>query len=190
MGGTIQSKSFYQIKEVDEDALNQLFEEFYSSLCFFCNRYVSDMDVARSLVQQVFVDLWIKRYKINITDNIKSYLYSSVKNKSVDYLRQQKNKTQITNEVEDSRKIPFKDLVREEEVSNRINKSIEVLPEKCREIFILCRFEGLKYQQTADKLGISIKTVEMQMSIALKRLRKDLSKFGIINYALLFSKKI
>lgn len=86
--------------------------------------------------------------------------------------------------------IPFRDLVEEAELNERINASINKLPEKCREIFLLCRFEGLKYAEIAQKMNISVKTVEMQMGIALKRLRESLSDYQMINLLVfVFSKK-
>lgn len=181
---------YEKIKSGDESAFNQLFDEFYIVLCLFCCTYTSDMDKARSLVQQVFVDLWIKSEKLNITKSIKSYLYNAVKNKSIDYLRQQKNISQITPEIEFINETPFQDLIQEAEISERINTSINQLPEKCREIFILCRIDELKYNQVAKKLNISVKTVEMQMSIALKKLRVKLPDYIHFNlFALLISKK-
>ena len=108
-------------------------------------------------------------------------MYTSVRNKSIDYLRQQNQITQFTESDQDIRKVPFRDLIQEAETINQINKSINKLPEKCKEIFLLCRFEGLKYKQIAEKLNISVKTVEMQMGIALKRLRTELNDNKIVN---------
>jgi RNA polymerase sigma-70 factor (ECF subfamily) len=80
-------------------------------------------------------------------------------------------------------------LVEEAELNDRINASINQLPEKCREIFLLCRFEGLKYAEIAKKLNISVKTVEMQMGIALKKLRENLSDYQMINLLVFVSSK-
>ncbi len=186
----IEPNIFDKIKSGDEIAFSKLFDEQYPLLCFFCDGYIADIDKARSLVQQVFVDLWIKREKLNITHSIKSYMYNAVRNKTIDFLRQQKNTIQITAKIENTQKIPFQNIIQEAEINNRINNSINQLPEKCREIFILCRFEGLKYKQVAEKLNISIKTVEMQMGIALKKLRKSLHGSKSINlFAILISKR-
>jgi RNA polymerase sigma-70 factor (ECF subfamily) len=77
----------------------------------------------------------------------------------------------------------------EAELADRINRAIQNLPEKCREVFLLCRFEGLKYAEIADRLNISVKTVEMQISIALKKLRKDLSDYQMIQLLSFFIPK-
>jgi RNA polymerase sigma-70 factor (ECF subfamily) len=81
--------------------------------------------------------------------------------------------------------IPFRDLVEEAELNERINVTINDLPLKCREIFIACRFDGLKYGEIAMKYNISVKTVEMQMGIALKRLRQSLSDYQIVQVLLM-----
>ena len=178
------------IKFGNESAFNKLFDEYYKPLCFFCNSYILDFDKARSLVQEVFVEIWIKKEKLKISTSIKNYLYTAVKNKSIDYLRTQKTNIQISDFIEEKLKIPFRDLVQEAEIKNKLNKGIDELPEKCREIFLLCRFEGLKYKEIAEKLNISVKTVEMQMGIALKRLRSKLSDYKSFNFfAFLFIEK-
>ncbi len=180
---------FSKIKIGDELAFNFLFEHFYSSLCFFSCKYVSDIDKARSLVQQVFVDIWVKREKLEVSRSAKAYMYNAVRNKSIDYLRKKKNTIQITEKIENIREVPFHDLIEETEQINQINNLINELPDKCREIFIMCRFEGMKYKQIAEKLDISIKTVEMQMGIALKKIRKKLSDQNLINLFLFFFSK-
>ena len=174
----------------DETQFNQLFNTYYQPLCFFCNGYIKDLDLARSLVQQVFVDLWLKQNKVRIKQNIKSYLYASVRNKSIDYLRHQKQFIHLTEKDKDIREVPFHDLIQQAETLEQINQSINQLPEKCKEIFLLCRFDGLKYKQIAHKLNISVKTVEMQMGIALKKLRSELGDNKSVNLFLcIMSKK-
>lgn len=181
---------FQRIKEGDEEAFSRLFDGYYVALCFFAAKYLGDMDLSRSRVQQVFVDLWVKREKIDISSSVKSYLYRSVKNRCIDYLRKERITSKTSESVENINQIPFRDLVEEAELKKRLNSVINQLPEKCREIFLLCRFEGLKYAEIAQKLNISVKTVEMQMGIALKRLRNNLSDYQMINLLVfIYSKK-
>ena len=137
------------------------------------------MDLSRSLVQEVFVDLWTKRERITLKYSIKSYLYNAVRNRSVDYLRAAKKSVKLS-AVSDQLQTSFTDPVEEAELADQINKSINELPEKCKEVFVLCRIEGLKYSQIAEKLNISVKTVEMQMGIALKKLRDKLSDIQLV----------
>jgi RNA polymerase sigma-70 factor, ECF subfamily len=166
---------FQQIKNGNVAAFNILFNSYYTKLCFFCSRYLVDMDLSCSLVQQVFVDLWVKREKLSIEYSIKSYLFQTVKNRAVDHLRQSKKNIQISDVSSEWTQIPFQDIIEEAELNDRINKSINQLPEKCREIFLKSRFESLKYSEIAEKLNISVKTVEMQIGIALKKLREELA---------------
>ncbi|MFV0268632.1 MAG: RNA polymerase sigma-70 factor [Draconibacterium sp.] len=180
---------FQEIKKGNTEAFSQLFDEFYPPLCFFANKYLSDMDLSHSLVQEVFVDLWAKRRKLKIHTSPKSYLYQSVKNRSIDYLRKEKKTVPVSESVETVESVPFHDLVEEAETVDRINLAIRHLPEKCREVFILCRFEGLKYSEIAKKLEISVKTVEMQMGIALKKLRESLSDYQIVNLIIFIHSK-
>jgi len=127
------------------------------------------------VVQQVFVDLWVKREKLSVEYSIKSYLFQAVKNRAIDQLRQNKNNVQISDAISEMAQTSFHDIVEEVELNDRINKSINLLPQKCREIFLMSRFESLKYTEIAEKLNISVKTVEMQIGIALKKLREELS---------------
>lgn len=181
---------FQHIRKGDEAAFSRMFDGYYSSLCFFAARYLNDLDLARSLVQEVFVDIWLNREKVEIIRSVKSYLFRSVKNRCFDHLRKEKATTEISDSAIDLNQIPFRDLVEEAELNDLINTSINKLPEKCREVFLLCRFEGLKYAEIAQKLNISVKTVEMQMGIALKKLRESLSDYQMINMLVfVFSKK-
>lgn len=181
---------FKKIKNGDIAAFSNLFDETYTPLCFFANKYISDLDKSRSLVQQLFVDLWVKHEKLKIHSSPKTYLYQSVKNRCIDYLRKEKNTILNTEEShENSKSVPFHDLVEEAEINDHINAAIYRLPEKCREIFMLCRFEDLKYAEIADKLNISVKTVEMQMGIALKKLRSELYVHQIFNLLVLIHSK-
>ena len=181
---------YQKLNGLDESEFCYMFEKYYRPLCFFCNIFLKDLDISRSVVQQVFVEIWIKKNKLNINTSIKTYLYTSVKNKAIDYIRTQKPKLEISAALHEIPETPFQDLMAEAELKERINMAIDMLPEKCREIFVLCRYEELKYKQVADKLNISLKTVEMQMGIALKKLRKNLTDYKHINlFALFFSKK-
>lgn len=175
------STIFENIRNGDETAFNALFDQHYTALCFFASKYLNDMDLSRSLVQELFVNLWEKREKLNIKQSVKSYLYTAVKNRAIDFLRSVKEKEPLSENIDNWQQTPFHDLIEESELNERINKSINTLPSKCREVFVLCRFEEMKYLEIAKELGISIKTVEMHMSHALKKIRSDLSDYQMIN---------
>ena len=179
---------FAEIRNGSEEAFNKAFVLYYSRLCFFSDRILHDFDLSRSIVQQVFVDLWIKRERLLVT-SLQAYLYNSTRNASLDVLKHKKVESRYLSSLEKNESVEETDLIEEAELAGRINSAIQNLPEKCREIFLLCRFEGLKYSEIADQLNISVKTVEMQISIALKKLRKDLSDYQMIQLLTIFLPK-
>lgn len=181
---------FAEIRNGSEQAFNKAFDLYYSRLCFFADKILHDFDLSRSLVQQVFVDLWIKRSRLQI-DSLQSYLYQSVRNASLDVLKHKKTESKYLATLGKEEAVQLTDLMEDAELADRINRAIQNLPEKCREIFILCRFDELKYAEIAARLNISVKTVEMQISIALKKLRKELSDYQTIQLlTIIFPKKL
>ena len=182
--------SFEDIKSGNEKAFNKAFELYYTSLCYFADSVLHDFDSSRSVVQQVFVDMWIKREKLQV-GSLKAYLFQSVRNACLDILKHRKAESRYLSTLGNVEKEQMPDWIEDAELSDRINKAIDKLPEKCRQVFILCRVEDLKYAEIAERLDISVKTVEMQIGIALKKLRNELSDyqaFGLLS--LFFSKKI
>lgn len=180
---------FSEIRNGNEASFNRAFDLYYSRLCFFADKFLCDFDLSRSVVQQVFVDLWIKRDKLLVT-SLQSYLYHSVQNSSLDVLKHRKVESRYLASLDQTEASEINDLIEEAELADRINRAIHNLPEKCREIFILCRFEELKYAEIADRLNISVKTVEMQISIALKKLRQELADYQMIQLlTIIFPKK-
>lgn len=162
----------------------KLFRELFKPLCAFALKYVNDLDECRNLVQEVFISLWEKYDGLPAGTNHRSYLFTAVRNRCLNHLRDKKKLTILenvaeANHAETSTELEAKELERE------IELGINSLPEKCRQIFELNRMEGLKYGEIAEKLGISIKTVEAQMSKALSVLRTHLGEFLTIIFILL-----
>jgi len=180
-----------KIKGGDEGAFNKAFELYYSRLCFFADNMIHDFDLSRSVVQDVFVDLWIKREDLNIRFSLKSFLFQTVRNKALDVLKHRKVESKFLETWKNKgESVSSQNLMEEAELNDRINAAIQELPPKCREIFVLCRFDELKYAEIAERLNISVKTVEMQISIALKKIRQDLSDSQMIQLIVfIFSKK-
>lgn len=162
---------------LDRKTFETLFREHYNALCRFAHGYLQDFETAEEIVQDVFVNLWQKRDSIEKEKNIKSYLFTSVKNRSLNYIRDNKKFRSYFLDVETELDIPVYDVDYHSEayISNKVERAMDRLPGKCREVFELSRFDGLKYKDVAEKLGISVKTVEAQMSKALKILREELS---------------
>ena len=154
----------------------KLFKEKFKPLCGFSLKYVGDLDEAKGLVHEVFVSVWEKFDSLPADMNYNSYLYTAVRNRSLNFIRDKKKNVMLEN-VAERELAETIDPMGTTELETEIEIAIQSLPEKCREVFELSRMEGLKYAQIADKLGISIKTVEAQMSKALSVLREHLKEF-------------
>jgi RNA polymerase sigma-70 factor (ECF subfamily) len=179
-----ENKLFERINKSDEKAFEILFHKYYGILCSFASKLIHDHVAAEEIVQDFFVKLWEKRQKISIETSVKNYFFRSVKNLCINYIQHNKTKikyaqtllSEVENNLSDDSNYPEVDLF------EKIEENINSLPEKRREIFRLSRQEGLKYHEIAQKLNISIKTVETQMSLAIKTLRDKLK-----NYTTFFS---
>ncbi|MCF8228219.1 MAG: RNA polymerase sigma-70 factor [Bacteroidales bacterium] len=161
----------------------QVFKDHYKGMVFFALRYVKDHDTAEEIAQEAFMALWEKRTDINISNDVKSYLTASVRNKCLNHLRDHKKFNRDLLELEGLAVETENDssqVYEMTELKEKIEDLISDLPVKCREVFILNRFEGLKYREVSEKLGISVKTVETQMSKALQYLRHNLKKYMMI----------
>jgi len=165
------------VQNGDENAFRSLFMKYFARLCAFVHTIIRSEDKAQDVVQKVFVKLWEKRFALNITETLFGYLLTSCKNESFNYMKSEKTREKYEqNYAEDYQStmdMGIK-LGSNENVSVLIGKAIEQLPVKCRDIFRLSKQEGLSYQEIAQYLSISEKTVENQIGIALKKLRESL----------------
>ncbi|MEJ7739295.1 MAG: RNA polymerase sigma-70 factor [Chitinophagaceae bacterium] len=164
----------------DEQAFEMLFKEHFKQLCAYCQyKFGFELDPAKDIVQTGFIRLWEIRHAISPDQSLKAYLYKVVTNIILDMLKHQKVKQKHekyvlkiaskSSSLSDFENVDFKQLTAD------ISKAVSELPEQMRNIFELCRYDGLKYAQVAFQLSISVKTVETQMSRALIKLREKLS---------------
>lgn len=188
MSNDLQSRLIDGLKAGDKSIFDEIFKMYYTPLCHYCMRYVSDLEVAEEIVQDLFFKLWLKRDDLLIHSSLQSYLYQAVKNHSLNYIYQlkiqEKHRKYVGFNVKDSHD-PV-DNLEEIDLEILIREAVLKLPAKRREVFELSRHEGLKYAQIAEKLDISVKTVEAQMSKALEHLRIVLKEYlpGFIIYIL------
>jgi RNA polymerase sigma-70 factor, ECF subfamily len=170
------------ITKLDKGNFETVFREYYGPLCRYCIQFVRRPEIAEEIVQEQFIVLWEKKDVIDIHTSINSYLYKSVKNKSIDYLKSKYAKQKF-DEVNDQ--IPIADsqnpllLVEEKDTFKILDSAIKQLPEKCYAVFTLSRFGGYSNKEIADELNISIKTVENQVTIALKKIKGFLKVHGL-----------
>ena len=168
------------IKTRNKIVFDFIFHYYYSGLCAFAEKITGSQQTAEDIVQDLFVTLWIKNDQISISSSLKSYLFTSVKNRSLDFLKHEKTKAKRLNILSKSEELPENLSAMwfaESELIRIVEKCLEKLPPRCKEIFVLSRIEGLKNQEIADKLGISKRTVELQISNALKSLRCNLKPY-------------
>lgn len=158
----------------------QLFRHFYGTLCNYANSIMNDTDEAEDVVQQTMIAIWEKRMSLQITTSLKSYLFRSVHNSALNKIRQLKVRTAFAGDqlsVLEPGASTTSDAIHGNELGQQIQIAISQLPEQCRMVFRLSRFEGMKYSEIATHLGISVKTVENHMGRALRQLRSSLKDF-------------
>lgn len=184
MDQTDDIELFLKLREGDEQAFQTIFRNYYQALCNYAYQHLNNRDLAEEAVQDIFVKIWEKRSSINIETSVKNYFFRSVRNQCLNILQHEKIKKQYAGKVLETsvQEIDPGHFYLEVNLIQRIEKSIESLPPKRREIFRLSREQGLKYKEIADTLNISVKTVEAQMGLALKHLRSELREFS--NYLL------
>lgn len=170
---------FEQVKKGDNKAFEALFHRYYGFLCAYASKILDDSDAAEEIVQDFFVEIWEKRARLTIEISIKSYLFQSVKNRCLNFIQHHKIRTQYVESLlsETTPKVSVDEVYVEFDLAEKVEEAIGSLPEKRREIFRLSREEGLKYREIAERLNISVKTVETQMGLAIKTLRKKLKKY-------------
>ena len=170
---------FEAIRRDDRQAFESVFRESYRSLTAYAFRFVSDLPTAENIVQDVYLKLWQNRHQLVITTSLIHYLFRSVRNQSLNHLdkakvRSEYLKMQIEQEHDSE---DYSAFYPEIGLLDKIETAINALPVKRQEIFRLAREEGLKYREIADRLNLSIKTVEAQMTLALKQLRESLKEY-------------
>ena len=162
-----------------DQAIDQLFRMYYAYLCQAVYKILGDPSLVEDLVQDVFFEVWRKRDKLQINISIKAYLRRAAVNKALNFIRDQKIK------FEDEERAPEQESkinnavqkLEADELQGQIDKAIDRLPSRCRVVFVLSRYEEMSYQEIADHLEISIKTVENQISKALRILRQALNSY-------------
>jgi RNA polymerase sigma-70 factor (ECF subfamily) len=161
----------------------KIFKEYFKPLSYYAVKLVRDQDSAKEIVHTVFISLWDKRDTISLDQPIRSYLYTAVHNRCLNFLRDRsKFIGEDAGDLEflSGLAAPEESQIEHSETESRINDAINRLPEKCRRIFKMNRFEEKKYSEIADELNISVKTVEGQISKALRILRDELKDYLIL----------
>ena len=169
------------LKKGDADAFEKVFKTYFKNLHAYALYILKNSESAREVIQQVFYKIWEKRISLNIHTSMKAYLYKSVYNECMLQLKKEKNKEAYLSYIlkQDTNKLAqgTSEKIETTDLEIRLQKALNELPEQCRTIFQLNRFEGLKYHEVASQMGLSLKTIENQMGKALKRLRIALAEY-------------
>ncbi|MCE5344849.1 MAG: RNA polymerase sigma-70 factor [Bacteroidales bacterium] len=176
------------LKEGDNNTFNLLYRKYYHRLLCFANSYVKDSFIAGNLVQDAFMALWENREKLASDTNVPSYLLTIVKNKALNHLNHLKAKTKVEENIQTHylRELELRcstlnacnpEQMFQADVETIIQRTIELLPERCGKIILLSKVDGLSNKEIAEKMNISLKGVEYHITRALKLLRENLGDY-------------
>jgi RNA polymerase sigma-70 factor, ECF subfamily len=171
-----ENKLFGKALKGDTAAFEQIYRTYVKELCSFAAYYVKSFDAAEDIVQKLFLLLWERRESIQVDGILKTYLFTSVRNLSLNFLKHQT----IDRNISEKYSLRFSvgsatphEIAEQQEMDVLITQALEKMPERCRIVFILSRYFNMKYAEIAEILGISVKTVDAQMVKAVKSFRSD-----------------
>ena len=175
------------LREGNEYAFRFIFDKYYDFLCMVADSYLRDEYISETIVGDIIYNLWEIKDNIDIKYSLRSYLVRSVKNRCINYLQQEYIQREISiNQYEDKAAIeelffienkhPLESLL-EQELENKINSIINELSPECRAVFKMSRFDGMKYEEIASELNLSVNTVKYHMKNALGKLRLELKDY-------------
>lgn len=176
----------------DEAAFRELFDRYYTLLTNIANRYVEDVHIAEDIAQDVFIKLWNRRKNLAIHFSFKQYICRAVVNTSINHLRQQKKLDIILSEDTDEEYFTRPNLTdddqraEQENLENKLLEAIQRLPERCRLVFTMHKIDGLSHKEVAEELGISTKTIENQITKAMKVLKEVFNTNSILVILVIF----
>jgi len=158
--------------KITENSFKNIFDEYFDQVCNFLNLYTKDKNIIEDIVQEIFYKLWINRDFLEIK-HIKSYLYTAARNKMLNHIRDEQSHLSLLSKYiqEENELHRAYECVDMEEFSHKLNNIIDELPEKCKKVFKLSRFNKMTYKEIAKEEGISEKMVEKHISTALKKIR-------------------
>ena len=172
---------FKKIKDGDIKTFEKIFRRYYAPLYLYAFGITGQKEIGEEITQDTFYNIWKEREKIQIIHSLKSYLYKSVKNRSLQYLEHLRVREKYRENVLQEKSIasePSPDqLLEYKELEEVLKQTLKKLPERCRQIFYMHRMNGKKYKEIAENLSVSVKTVEAEMTKAYRTLRKEVENY-------------
>lgn len=163
-------------KSEDILKLENLFDQLHQGLIYFATQYLKNEDEAIEVVNDSFMAIWERRETLPLDDSVKGYLYTTVRNKCLNKIKKSNPEkySEDVQEINKGEEYTIQHSLEAVETEIQINAAIDSLPKRCKEIFLLSRKEGMSYKQIAETLGLTPKTIENQIGIALKHLKEAL----------------
>jgi RNA polymerase sigma-70 factor, ECF subfamily len=193
-----ENELLYKLKMGDEAAFEFIFRKHFTGLCLFAEHFLTDTHAAEEIVEEYFCQLWEDCTSMNINTSLRGYLYKSVYHRCLKYIRHQKVEQKYLaeqyqfadNEIlgTASGDYPTVNLITKE-LEDKITSIIDSLPQQCKKVFCMNRFDNLTYAEIANQMGISQNTVKTQMSRALQKLRIELKDYLAVMAAVFLSLK-
>lgn len=174
-----ENQLLVRLKRDDRSALHEVFDTNYGMACRAIHRFIKDQSTCEDLAQEVFIRFWEKRHQITVNSSLSAYLKRMAVNEALGYHRRKKRhpEEELTDNLRAETVASGEQEYLHSELQANINHAIDGLPSKCRTVFQLSRYEGLSYREIAHQMDISVKTVENQMSKALRVLRSSLQQY-------------
>lgn len=187
MRNEINNELVILLKSGDENAFCILFRSFYNPLVHFAQAYIHDIEISKNIVQTVFMKLWEKKKSLKENENLKPFLYTLTRNESISYLRHEKagkrflsknfqNADDLELSIGALEQLDFSKIDLDN-IQKIVEQTLENMPDRCREVFVMSRYKQVKNHEIAGELGISVKAVESNITRALKILRENLKDY-------------
>lgn len=183
MGSNHKMIDLTSFRNGDENIFELIFDENYERIVGFCMQFIPDIDEAKNIAQQSFIKLWLNRGELKTTGGINAFLYTAAKTECLNFLRHEKYKQQFRAQTIQEKERQLNAEILESfqfdrlefiELEEMIDTALQKLPERCRLVFEKSRFEGKKNREIAEELDIALKSVESNITRAIKILRKEL----------------
>ena len=172
---------YKRIKRGNKTSFDMLFKKYYAPLCRFAVLFSKDNDNAEEIVQSFFVKLWQQRKTVKISSSVKSYLYTSVRNTALNFIKKEQTRTNYELAYDENKESSHEEI-KNKDFEKIFEHAVKSLPSRTKEVYILSKNEGLSYNEIAEYLQISAKTVENNMGIAFKKLREFLMPYKHLIY--------
>lgn len=172
---------FRKLKRGNREPIKYFFEAYYADLCNFVNQFIRNETQSEEIVQDIFVYLWDNRQRISITTSVRSYLYAAARNKVLNHIRSEKNRAKLLDQLAKRDVYPSAQpdqITYENQLNEVVEKAVDDLPTQCRKVYTLSRERGYSNKEISKEMNISVKTVENQITIALRKLRESISING------------